>query len=189
MGIVNVKTQREYDNIKKELALDMNVVRKANNALYVGVTAILAWAITTSNSILCLLAYCVIIPVYYIVLDYNIATMKLGAYLLVFHNDKWERRLHKVNLKKIVKRHASSYRNPFIYASIASTILFFSFLDYTNISIIEIMEVIFCIVLFLWFNLYVILQKDNDSIKLVYIDAWEKIKKEEMYKIKTGGED
>lgn len=33
----------------------MNVVRKANNALYVGVTVVLAWAITTSDSILCLL--------------------------------------------------------------------------------------------------------------------------------------
>lgn len=173
------KMEREYGNIKKELESSMSVVRKANNALYVGVTAVLAWAITTSNSILCLLAYCVIIPTYYIVLDYNIASMKLGAYLYVFHNDKWEKRLHQVNLQKIIKRHDSSYRNPFIYASIASTILFFSFFDYACINVVQIIQIIICIILFLWFNVYVLSQKDNDVIKQVYIDAWEKIKKEE----------
>lgn len=51
-----------------------------------------------------MLTYCVIIPVYYIALDYNIFTMKLGAYLLVFHDDKWEKRLHKVNMKKQINR-------------------------------------------------------------------------------------
>lgn len=172
--------QKEYDNIKRELESSMSVVRKANNALYVGVTAVLAWAITASNSILCLLTYCVVIPVYYIVLDYNIAAMKLGAYLLVFHDDKWEKRLHKVNIAKVIKRHATSYRNPFIYASIASTILFFCFLDYKCIGIFEIIQIIICIVLLLWFNTYVLLQKDNDSIKQIYINAWKKIKKKEL---------
>lgn len=75
----------------------MSVVRNANNTLYVGVTAVLAWAVTKSNALMCLLAYCVIIPVYYIALDYNIVTMKLGSYLLVFHEDKWEKRLHILN--------------------------------------------------------------------------------------------
>lgn len=174
------KHKKEYDNVKKELVVYQSVVRKANNALYVGVTAVLAWAVTTSSSILCLLSYCVIIPVYYIVLDYNMATMKLGAYLLVFHNDKWEKRLHKINLDKVINRHASAYRNPFFYASIASTILFFCFLDYKSIGVFEIIQVGICIFLFLWFNIYVILQKDNDSLKIIYINAWEKIKKEEI---------
>lgn len=170
------ESEKEYDNIKKELEITMTVVRKANNALYIGVTAVLAWAITTSNSMLCLLSYCVIISVYYMALDYNISTMKLGAYLLVFHNDKWEKRLHQVNNKKVIKRHALSYRNPFIYSSIASTILFFYFLDYDNIWIEEVIQIIACIALFLWFNVYVFLQKDNDSIKQIYIDAWTDLK-------------
>lgn len=172
--------KKEYDNIKRELETSMSVVRKANNALYVGVTAVLAWAITTSNSILCLITYCVIIPVYYIVLDYNIATIKLGTYLLVFYDDKWEIRLHKVNIVNVIKRHASSYINPFIYASIASTILFFCFLDYNNIGAFEIFQIIVCTILFLWFNIYVFMQKDNDSVKQIYIDAWEDIKNEEQ---------
>lgn len=174
-----VQKEKEYDNVKKELETSLDVVRKANSALYVGVTAVLAWAITAKNSILCLLAYCVIIPVYYIVLDYNIATMKLGAYLLVFHNDEWEKRLHKVNLRNVIKRHASSYRNPFIYASIASTILYFTFFDFDNIDTLKVIQIIICIALFLCFNLYVVLQKDNDSVKQIYIDAWERVKKEE----------
>lgn len=174
-----LNSEKEYDNIKKELEITMSVVRKANNALYVGVTAILAWAITTSNSILCLLDYCVIIPVYYIALDYNIATMKLGAYLLVFHEDKWEERLHKVNTAKIIKRHASSYRNSFIYASIATSILFFCFLDYKCIGVFEIVQISVCIVLLLWFNIYVFLQKNNDDVKQAYINAWKNIKREE----------
>jgi len=170
------ESQKEYDYVKKELETSMDVVRKTNNALYVGVTAVFAWAITTSNSILCLLSYCVIIPTYYVVLDYNIATMKLGAYLLVFHDDKWEDRLHKVNCEKVIKRHASSYRNPFIYASIASTILFFCFIDYNNINIFEIVQIIICVTLLLWFNIFVLSQKDNDCVKQVYIDAWTNIK-------------
>ena len=159
--------------------LSLDVVRKANNALYVGVTAVLAWAVTASNPILCLLSYCVIIPVYFIALDYNIASMKLGAYLLVFHNDNWEQRLHKVNLRKVIKRHASSYRNPFIYASIASTILFLTFFDYGNINVLKIVQIVICVGLFLGFNIYVLFQKDNDKIKQIYINAWEGIKNEE----------
>jgi len=175
------KTQeeREYDNIKKELETSLDVVRKANNALYVGVTAVLAWAVTASNPILCLLSYFVIIPVYLIALDYNIASMKLGAYLLVFHNDKWEQRLHKVNLEKVIKRHASSYRNSFIYASIASTILFLTFFNYDNIDVLKIVQIVICIGLLLGFNTYVLIQKDNDKVKQIYIDAWENIKNEE----------
>lgn len=173
------KKQREYDYVKKELEVCLEVVRKTSNMLYVGVTAILAWAVTTSNSTICLLSYCVIIPVYYITLDYNIAVMKLGSYLLVFHDDKWERRLHKVNVRNVIKRHASSYRNSYIYASIAATVLFFLFLDIKNIGIFEIVQIIICLVLFLWFNIYVILQQDNDNIKQMYINAWKKIKYEE----------
>ena len=174
------KKQKEYDVIRKAIESDMNIVRKANNALYVGVTAVLAWAVTASNSMLCLLAYCVIIPVYCIVLDYNIATMRSGAYLYVFYNDKWQKRFHKINLEKVINRHALSYRIPFIYASIASTSLFFIFFDYTCIRILDIIQIIICITLFLFFNIYVLLQKDNDSIKQIYIDAWEKIKQEEV---------
>lgn len=161
--------QKEYDNVKKELEVYQNVVRRANNALYVGVTAVLAWAVTTANPTLCLLAYCVIIPVYYIVLDYNIATMKLGAYLLVFHDDKWEIRLHKLNNKKEIKRFALIYKIPFIYASVALTILFFCFFDYKNVDVLGIVQIIVCIVLFLWFNIYVFCKR----IMTVY-------KKEEM---------
>ena len=177
--MAKVQKDKEYDNIKKELETSLDVVRKANNARYVGVTAVLAWAVTASNPILCLLSYCVIIPVYFIVLDYNIATMKLGAYLVVFHNDKWEQRLHKVNLRKVIKRHASSYRNPFIYASVASTILFLTFFDYNNIDVFKIIQIIICTVLFWGFNSYVLFQKDNDHIKQIYINAWKSIKNEE----------
>lgn len=177
--MTEIQKEKEYDNIKKELQTSIDVVRKANNALYVGVTVVLAWAITASNSILCLLSYCVIIPVYFVVLDYNIASMKLGAYLLVFHNDKWEQRLHKVNLRNVIKRHASSYRNPFIYASIASTILFLSFFDYDNINVLKIVQIGICFGLFLGFNTYVLFQKDNDKVKQIYINAWEQVKSEE----------
>lgn len=93
-------TQKEYDNVKNELLNYIDTIRKVNNALYAGVTAVLAWAITAKSSILCLLAYCVIIPVYCMTQNYNLITMKMGTYLLVFHNDKWEKRLHKVNNPK-----------------------------------------------------------------------------------------
>ena len=159
----------------------MDVVRKANNALYVGITAIFAWAITAHKAVVCILAYCVIIPVYYIVMDYNISTMKLGAYLLVFHNDKWEKRLHEINTKRVINRHASSYRNPFIYASVGVTVLFLCLLDFNKIKVLEFIQLFICIMLFICFNIYIFFQKDNDTIKEIYIKAWEKIKEEEQY--------
>lgn len=171
--------QKEYDNVKKELEVSLEIVRKGSNILYVAVTAVLAWSVTTLNAVLSLLAYCVIIPLYFIIVNYNTHSMKLGAYLLIFHNDKWEERLHKINNKKSIKRYALSYRMPFIYASIASTTLFFVLLDYNVISILEIIQVVICIVLLLGFNTYVFWQKDNDTIKQIYIDAWTDIKKEE----------
>lgn len=172
---------KEYDNVKRELETSMAVVRNTNNALYVGVFAVLAWAITASNSTLCLLTYFVIIPTYYIVLDYNIATIKLGSYLMVFHNDLWEKRLHEVNLetKNKIKRHATSYRNSFVCSSIVVTILFFSFLNYSNLGISEVIQIIICVGLFVWFNTYVFRQKNNDVLKQEYIDAWTNIKTKE----------
>ena len=170
-----MEEQKEHDYLRKEIECNMEVVRKANSTLYVGITAVFAWAITMHNSAICLLAYCVIIPIYYIVLDYNIATMKIGAYLLVFHNEKWERRLHKVNVNKIINRHDSSYRNSFVYASIFSTILFFVLIDYCQIESIDIVQIIICVALFLWFNIYVFLQKNNDIVKQAYINAWKYI--------------
>lgn len=174
-----MEEQREHDYLRKEIECNMEVVRKANSVLYVGITAVFAWAITMHNSAICLLAYCVIIPIYYIVLDYNIAIMKIGAYLFVFHNEKWERRLHKVNVNRIINRHDSSYRNSFIYASIFTTILFFVLLDYSQIGSIEIIQIIICIALLLWFTIYIFLQKNNDIVKQAYINAWEDIKRNE----------
>lgn len=169
----------EYENVKRELEISLDVVRKADNSLYIGVTAVLAWSVTTLNGTLSLLVYCVIIPLYFIALNYNIHAMKLGAYLLVFHNDRWEKRLHKINNKKNIKRYALSYRTPFIYASIASTALFFVLFDYDAISILKAIQAIICISLFLGFNTYVFWQKDNDTIKQIYIEAWSDIKKED----------
>lgn len=173
------KKEREYDSIKRELELSMDIVRKADNALYIGVTAVLAWSIMTLNAVLSLLAYCVIIPLYSIALNYNSNTMKLGAYLLVFHDDLWEKRLYKINNKKSIKRRALSYRSPFIFSSIASTALFLTLFDYSTINILKIIQLAICIVLFLVFNISMYLQKDNDDIKKIYIDAWLEIKKEE----------
>lgn len=172
-------TQKEYENVKNELLTYIDVVRKVNNSLYIGVTAVLAWAISASSSILCLLAYCVIIPVYCMVLNYNIVTMKMGTYLLVFHDDKWEKRLNKANDLKVANCYVSFYRIPFTYASIATTFLFFCFLDYKRISTFEIIQIIICIGLFLCFNIYIFIQKKNSDLKRIYINVWEKIKMEE----------
>lgn len=174
-----LEEKMEYENVKRELETSLDVVRKADNSLYIGITAVLAWSVTTLNATLSLLAYCVIIPLYFIALNYNIHAMKLGAYLLVFHNDKWEKRLHKINNKKDIRRYALSYRTPFVYASIASTALFFILLDYNTFDLLRIIQAIVCISLFLGFNIYVFRQKDNDTVKQIYIAAWLDIKKED----------
>jgi len=45
--------------------------------------------------------------------------------------------------------------------------------------VLKIVQIVICIGLLLGFNTYVLMQKDNDKVKQIYIDAWEDIKNDE----------
>lgn len=78
------KQDEEYKYLRKEIESCISIVQKTIQMLYVSITVVIAWAIDVSNPLICLAAYCVIIPTYFITIDYNISMLKIGAYLYVF---------------------------------------------------------------------------------------------------------
>jgi len=156
------------------------------NILYVSVTAVLAWAISCQSPFICSAAYCIIIPTFIIAHNYNIASLKVGAYFIVFYKDyHWEERLHKVNIisRGKINRFSASFKLSYIFIGILCTILsWIIFLSNEN-NFDNIMLWINCvgdIVLTAIFIIVVLLQKNSDEIKQIYIDNWEVIRQNEQ---------
>ncbi len=117
---------REYEALRREIEKYTELEHSLYNIVYVGVTAILAWGISLKNSLICLLAYCIIFPSFRVMLSYNSGILRIGAYMHVFYDEYlWERKLHQICTlpKGKVVRYSSSYKTPFIFVSVLSTIL------------------------------------------------------------------
>ena len=179
---------KEYDKINTELLNKMNKQLQAVSLLYGAVGVILTFAVTNNISLMFLVPFCVIIPIYLLVIHDAHGMYKLGAYLAVFFEDSedaWETRLHKLNIrtKKSLPRWASSFHLPFIFVSVFSLVLFAFFFDWQNISQFrEIAELIVATICFSAVIALRITQKDVDKLKGQYIAEWKKIKAEETAK-------
>lgn len=117
---------REYEALRREIEKYSEFEHSLYKVLYVSVTAILAWGISSTNALICLLAYCIIFPSFRVMLSYNAGILRIGAYMHVFYDEYfWEKRLRQVcNLPKgKVAYYSSSYKTPFIFVSVLSTIL------------------------------------------------------------------
>lgn len=174
----------EYEALRREIEKLSEFEHSLYNILYVGVTAILAWSINTNKAFVCLLAYCIIFPSFYVMLSYNAGIFRIGAYIYVYYDEYfWEKRLHEINTneKYHKQRYALSYRTPFIFVSIMSTILsvIITIQTYAINSIEYIVIIMLSFLLLLSFMLFVFLQKSNDEIKQVYITAFRKMKNNE----------
>lgn len=181
------KNEKEYLMIREEIMYYYNVIHSSRNILYVALAAILTFAISSKEPLLCMLPYCVIIPIYIITIDYQYGMWRMGTYLLVFlegEDFNWERRLHKLNTKieNKINRHASSYHWPFTITSLCCTILFFLKINYNNITYKTVLEIVFSILLTIGFLIFIKSQKSPDLIKQTYIKEWEIIKNDLNYK-------
>lgn len=175
---------REYEALRREIEKLSEFEHSLYNILYVGVTAILAWGLNTNKAFVCLLAYCIIFPSFYVMLSYNAGIFRIGAYIYVYYDEYfWEKRLHKINTDKKYhkQRYALSYRTPFIFASIMSTILsvIITIQTYDLYSIAYIAMIILSFLLLLSFIIYVFSQKGNDVIKQEYIKAFQNMRNQD----------
>lgn len=172
--------EKEYLMIREEIMYYYNVIHSSRNILYVALATILTFAISKNDPLLCMIPYCVIIPIYIVTIDYQYGMWRMGTYLLVFlegQNFNWENRLHKLNtnLMNGVNRHASSYHWPFIITSLCCTILFFLKINYKNIDYKTILEIIFSVSLTIGFLIFIKAQKTPDEIKQTYINEWKSV--------------
>lgn len=175
----------EYRLIKEEIISTENNRYQAISILYVGVAAILTFAISQEekNALLFIVPFFVIIPIYFMVENLGHGIYKMGAYLYVFHEGEssefhWETMLYKMNddTKKTINRRANNFKWPFLALSAASLLLFFLFFDWANLrtpfSVVSILLALICAVVML-----AIYSKnaDVDALKETYISEWQKL--------------
>ncbi len=173
--------EKEYLMIKEEIMYYYSVIHSSRNILYVALGTILTYALSSSEPMICLVPYCVIIPVYIVTIDYQYGMWRMGTYLSVFLEGKdfnWETRLHKLNTasKNEIERHASSYQWPFIICGLCCSILFFMKIDYKNLDYKTVGEILFSILLTIGFLIFVKNQKKPDDIISLYMNKWNDVK-------------
>lgn len=185
--------EKEYDSLRKELEIYISKISFMISVLYVSATAVLAWAIENQNPFICSTIYCIIIPSFLITHSYNISIMRIGAYFIVFYDDyKWEKRLHEVNKKvsekdngsndKKFNRLPSPYKSAYIFVGVLSSVLsWIIFLGGKNDSCNVMLWVnnICCVIIAIIFIVVVLMTKDNDKIKELYIEKWREVRETE----------
>lgn len=93
-----MEKQTEYEALREEILYSMQVVKNYRSLLYTIVVAILAFAFDRDESILFLLPFAAIIPLYLLAMHQLDSTIRTGAYICVFLEDgtecQWETRLY-----------------------------------------------------------------------------------------------
>lgn len=172
---------REYEALRREIEKLSELEQAVYSILYVGVTAVLAWGVSSKNSLICLLTYCIIFPSFHVVLSYTSGMLRIGAYMYVFYDEYfWEKRLYQIcNLPDIKKiRYNSSFKSPFVFVSILSTMLAL-IIPYTkDLNQQDPNVVIAClsIISLAIFIIYSCKQGNCDTIRQQYINGFKKIK-------------
>lgn len=167
---------REYEALRREIEKLLELEHSLYSILYVGITAVLAWGISSENALICLLTYCIIFPAFRVLLSYNSGMLRIGAYMYVFYDEYlWEKQLYKICKSSDIKnvRYNSSFKAPFISVSILSTVLSLIICEF-NIKIC-----VLSLLLLIFFIIYSFNQGNCDTIKQKYIDEFKKIKNEE----------
>ena len=91
--------QVEYNALREEILCSMQVVKNYRSLLYSIVVAVLAFAFDKNESILFLVPFFAIFPIYLLAMHQIDSTLRIGAYIYVFLEPetdcKWKTRLHK----------------------------------------------------------------------------------------------
>lgn len=168
------KSKDEYLMLREEILHLDNIIHSQISVLYVAVASILALAITQTNSLLYLITYVVILPVYLVVVNKSDGMYKISGYMASYlegEDFNWENNLIRFNNKYKKVRHYTkqAYDFPFIFSSILTTILFFMFVDYNEIKSFYIIVQItiacflFICVMLIFFSRYKIKNRTEES--------------------------
>lgn len=181
--------EEEYKALRQELLHSYTIVDSSRNILYITVAYILTFATTQGNSYLYLLPFAVIIPIYLIAINYTFDMYRICTYIMVFgenetNNYKWETRQYKLNTQSInsMPRQAKTFHIPYVFLGAACAILFFSSIDYKNISATSILCLITGIVLTLILLSIFLYYQDMISVQNKYKTGWEEVQKAERTK-------
>lgn len=96
---------REYEALRREIEKFIELEHSLYSILYVGITAVLAWGISSKEALICLLTYCIIFPAFRVLLSYNAGVLRIGAYMYVFYDEYlWEKQLYKICKSSDIKK-------------------------------------------------------------------------------------
>lgn len=171
----------EYSMLRDEIMLCMKTVKDYNNLLYTATAALLAFAFNSSEGILFLLPFVVIVPLYTLIKREMMQAMRIGAYINVFLEEKtsiqWESRLISYDTMFTKNKHRLIPINA--YAGLSFLCIFLSAM-HTNYSTIDtrckiclaaqVLLTAFCIVFFIFKS------PNYAKMKKGYLAQWTKVK-------------
>lgn len=175
----------EYSMLREEIMLSMKTVKNYNNLLYTATAALLAFAFDSSREILFLLPFVVILPLYSLIKREMMQTLRIGAYINVFLEEKtdihWESRLASYDTIFAKNKHRRIPLNA--YAGLSFLCIFLSamhtdyatFDGYRKICLAtQASLTVFCIIL------YLVKAPDYIKMKRECLAQWKKVKSAEL---------
>lgn len=178
----------EYQALREEIMFSMKTVKNYRTFMYTVVVATLAFAIDKEDPILCLIPFCIIIPLFLLAMHQIDSTLRIGAYIYVFLEPgtecQWETRIYKYD-----KKHRNEYStkkssiDPYWCVSLCCLILSIIYLDFIKIDIMFFLTIMFQATVLIT-SIYVFITKrvDYEKTKEKYINEWKSIKKNEKNK-------
>lgn len=178
--------QTEYEALREEILYSMQVVKNYRSLLYTLVIAILAFAFDKDETVLFLLPFVAIIPLYLLAMHQVDSTIRIGAYIYVFLEEgtecQWETRLYKYD-----KLHRNQYStkktniDPYWCISFCCLALSVMKLDFTNRNF-NFYFVITMQIIILLGCIYLFVKKRPDYLetKEKYIREWKEIQAQEQ---------
>lgn len=172
----------EYKSLREEIIHSYTIVDSSRNILYVTVAYILTFATNKDNPLLYLLPFAVIIPVYLVAINYTFDMYRIGTYIMIFAESgtddyKWETRQFNLNRqpKRSMPRQAKTFHIPYVLLGFACSALFFSSVDYNNLSASSFFQVVVGIVLLMLLLSIYIYYRDMISVQNKYIEGWKEV--------------
>lgn len=175
----------EYKMLREEILQSMQVVKNYRTLVYTITVAILAFAFDKGESILFLIPFCAIIPLYLLAMHQIDSTMRIGAYIYVFIEPetecKWETRLYNYDcLHKNEYSTKKSSVDPYWVTGLCCLLFSVLSLDFCHRGaefyftlLLQLLVVILSGIVFLTKRV------DYISTKEKYISEWQEIQKRE----------
>lgn len=180
---------KEYEMLRQEILQYLEEYQNVRNMMYVITVTLLGFCLTGEKTIVYafLLPLVVTIPSYIISYDYWKCVTKAATYLRVFHEKDvkypchWETRHNNFNKIYNFSSKSDYQELPYMICSCVCIFLYFVNVDYSKCYIFEINAGIVAIIIVIF---VFIKYRGIDADK--YMDAWEKIKKDEEKLVGSG---